>query len=150
MKLPKIVDAANASDLHRQAYTIFCAHRDTPWQFSTFEKSLQVPHSIIVNVDDKCVAYAAVSEVLGEFEIQDISVSGDYTGQGIAHAMLRHIVATATDLGGRCILLEVARQNIHAQALYEKHGFLLTAIRKNYYSLPNQCFDDALLMRKSL
>lgn len=145
-----IVAASENCELHPQAYTIFCAHRVMPWQYPTFEKSLMRPYSIVATVNDECVAYAAVSEVLGEVEIEDISVMQVYRKQGIASALLTHIIAQSSQQNANYILLEVAKQNTAAQALYEKHGFMPVNIRKNYYALANNTFDDALLLQKML
>lgn len=150
VKKVSIVKSSQNPNLHQQAYSIFCEHREKPWQFSTFEKALMLPNSIIALVDSNCVAYAAVSEVIGELEIEDISVSLAYRRQGIADKLLTYIITQATHNRADYILLEVAQQNKHAQALYEKHGFALITIRKDYYVLANSKFDDALLMQKIL
>lgn len=109
-----------------------------------------MPNSVIAQINGKCVGYALVSEVIGEFEIQDISVDYEHTRQGIASALLEYVIKQACEASGQCVLLEVAKQNINAQALYKKHGFVITSTRKNYYALANNQFDDALLMRKKL
>jgi ribosomal-protein-alanine N-acetyltransferase len=144
-----ILQSAHAHSLHKQAYTMFCAHRDSPWQYATFEKALLLPNSLIVQLNGVCVAYAAVSEVAGELEIEDICVAGAYRRQGIADKLLAYLIMQAKFQNADYILLEVAQQNKQARALYEKHGFELITIRKNYYSLANNTFDDALLLRKN-
>ncbi|MFT4653444.1 MAG: ribosomal-protein-alanine N-acetyltransferase [Patiriisocius sp.] len=145
-----ILRAAQAHQLHKQAYALFCGHRDYPWQYATFEKALTSPNSLLVQFNNECVGYAAVSEVAGEVEIEDICVASEYRRQGIADKLLIHLILQSERQNADYILLEVAQQNKQARALYEKHGFALITIRKNYYSLANNTFDDALLLQKML
>jgi len=48
------------------------------------------------------------------------------------------------------IILEVSVVNQPAIQLYKKSGFQMINIRKNYYRLPNDCFEDALILEKYL
>jgi ribosomal-protein-alanine N-acetyltransferase len=145
-----IVYSADTISLHKQAYSIFCGHRDSPWQFTTFEKALMLPNSLIAIINNECVGYALITVVLGEVEIEDICALPDLRRQGIASTLLSHVISDANRRCDDSILLEVAQQNKPAQALYEKHGFAPITIRKNYYRLANNTFDDALLLKRVL
>jgi ribosomal-protein-alanine N-acetyltransferase len=139
-----------AQALHKQAYAIFCSHRDSPWQYDTFEKALLLSNSLIAKVNNECRGYIAVTEVAGEIEVEDICVAKAYRRQGIADNLLAHLITQSEAQNADYILLEVARKNKQARSLYKKHGFELVTIRKNYYTLANNTFDDALLLRKML
>ena len=99
-------------------------------------------------IDNQCVGYILASEILGEVEIEDICVSKAYRRQGIADALIESLIALCHNMQAQYILLEVAQQNSQARALYEKHGFSLVRVRKAYYQLANNTFDDALLLTK--
>jgi ribosomal-protein-alanine N-acetyltransferase len=145
-----IIPSASAMRFHKAAYILFCEHRNDAWQFANFEKSMLLPHSIIASIDDKCIGYALVTQVLDEVEIEDICVSSSYRRLGIADKLLKHVINQACVQNAMHVLLEVAKSNIQARALYKKNGFEVTGVRKAYYALPNNKFDDALLMRKDL
>jgi len=146
----RIVYSVDAISLHQRAYSIFCAHRDSPWQFTTFEKALMLPNSLIAIIDNECVGYALITVVVGEVEIEDICALPDLRRQGIASTLLSHMISDANRRRDDYILLEVAQKNKPAKALYEKHGFALVTTRKNYYRFANNTFDDALLLKKIL
>ena len=55
---------------------------------------------------------------------------------------MRYLMAEAASLGARRTYLEVRRSNLPAQRLYERLGFTVATVRRNYYSQPEE---DALL-----
>ena len=55
--------------------------------------------------------------------VTSVSVLRDWTGQGIAAALMRRCFARAVELGIGRITLEVAETNSPAAGLYEKFGF---------------------------
>lgn len=145
-----IRSAAALSKFHGSAYTLFCSHRHIPWQKETFNKTLIKPLSVIALINNELAGYVLVSELMGEVEVEDICVSPKYRKQGIAYEMLVHIVELCKSLNSDYILLEVAKNNVSARALYEKMEFETIHVRKNYYKIANEQFDDAILMRKGL
>lgn len=71
-----------------------------------------------------------------EIEILDIAVLPQYRRQGIAKEMLKQLIAKHkknTQKNSTKIFLEVAQDNTHAISLYDKLGFKIQSIRKNYY-----------------
>lgn len=145
-----IQEAASLPELYEEAYQLFCSHRHNPWQYSTFSNALLKPNSVIALFNSQLVGYILVSEVLGEVEIEDICVSPIYRKKGIASKMFTHVVEDCKKQCADYIFLEVASRNINAQRLYEKIGFERISVRKDYYTLANEQFDDAILMRKGL
>jgi ribosomal-protein-alanine N-acetyltransferase len=145
-----IREAASLPQLHKDAYQLFCSHRHNPWQYSTFNKALLMPNSVIALIDRQLVGYVLVSEVLGEVEIEDICVSPMFRKKGVASQMFTHVVEDCKKHYADYILLEVASRNIAALRLYEKMGFEFISVRKDYYTLANEQLDDAILMRKGL
>jgi ribosomal-protein-alanine N-acetyltransferase len=66
-------------------------------------------------------------------------------GQKLLDAALVQMHAT----GASCCLLEVRQSNMAARTLYERSGFRLDGIRKNYYPASTGR-EDALLMSRKL
>jgi len=145
-----IVSAASLPHLHRAAYSLFCTHRHKPWQLKTFVKSLLMPNSVIAVVNNQLAGYVLVSEVLGELEVEDLCVLSTLRQQGIALEMFLTIITRAENINADYIFLEVAKSNTKARSLYERLGFDILSIRKDYYSLAGGQLDDAVLMRKDI
>lgn len=145
-----IQGAASLPQMHQEAYQLFCSHRHNPWQYTTFVKALMMPNSIIASIDSQVVGYVLVSEVLGEVEIEDVCVSPVFRTKGIASQMFTHIIEDCEKHCADYIFLELASRNIAALRLYQKMGFEILSVRKDYYTLANAQLDDAILMRKGI
>jgi ribosomal-protein-alanine N-acetyltransferase len=70
-------------------------------------------------------------------------VRPQFRGRGIGTALLHHVLAEARQLGARRATLEVRASNEAARRLYERLGFYVAAVRRNYYSHP---VEDALIL----
>jgi ribosomal-protein-alanine N-acetyltransferase len=75
-----------------------------------------------------------------------MAVRRDHQRHGIGRALLEELLAIARRSGARHTLLEVAADNLPAQALYDSYGFEVIGLRKNYYQASGT---DALVMRRS-
>ncbi|HDH96477.1 MAG TPA: ribosomal-protein-alanine N-acetyltransferase, partial [Proteobacteria bacterium] len=73
-----------------------------------------------------------------------IAVKDRWRRMGIGSALLKRLLTAARERGVRKAYLEVRVSNIEAIGLYEKHGFLVSGIRKAYYS---DTGEDALVMK---
>ena len=145
-----IQTGASLPQLHQEAYQLFCSHRHNPWQYTTFTKALLMPNSVIAQIDSQLVGYVLVSEVLGEVEIEDVCVSPIFRNTGIASQIFTYIIEECKKQGADYIFLEVASRNAGALRLYQKMGFEIISVRKDYYTLENNLLDDAILMRKGI
>ncbi|WP_395342161.1 ribosomal protein S18-alanine N-acetyltransferase [Ningiella sp. W23] len=133
----------NPSDASGQqiedAYQLFCTHRENPWQFPLFERSITTIFSLLLTTQQqahakgKVIAYVMVSSVLDEAEIEDVCVSTAYRKRGFASALLQALVEKLQEANMRCVHLEVRQSNKAAQALYSRMGFQLCGQRANYY-----------------
>jgi ribosomal-protein-alanine N-acetyltransferase len=61
----------------------------------------------------------------------------------VASALLEHVLREGVGRGARRATLEVRRSNDAALKLYEKFGFRITAVRRSYYTRPDE---DALVL----
>lgn len=104
--------------------------------------------------DTVCLSENEKGDVLGfivwqtlfdEMELHLIATHPEYRRCGVASDLLAQMFQAACEQRITRILLEVRASNVGAQALYERHGFVLIARRKNYYG----GVEDALIMEKT-
>ena len=88
------------------------------------------------------VGYAIVSRYDDAFHVMNVCVDPNRRREGIARAMLLHVIEAA---GGReaRLTLEVRPSNHGARRLYDELGFVSVGTRRNYYRDDGE---DALIM----
>ena len=122
-----------------------------PWTREMLERELRqsdVARVYVVRLPGYPVAaFCACWLVYDELHINTIAVDTRLRRQGIATALMRYLMAEAASLGARRTYLEVRRSNLPAQRLYERLGFTVAAVRRNYYSQPEE---DALVLSMSM
>ena len=85
------------------------------------------------------VAWLLVDEV----HIATIATHPDFRRQGIAQALLAHVLRTTAQEGAVSSFLEVRASNVAAQELYRKFGYEESGRRPRYYKDNDE---DAILM----
>jgi ribosomal-protein-alanine N-acetyltransferase len=107
-----------------------------PWSAGFFLQELQVAcaRSILAEIDGRIVGYTLFWMLPGAVDIHNIAVHVDFRRRGIARLLLRQVVDQAKRQADLRVMLEVRRSNIQAQRLYESFGFVMTGVRKGYYS----------------
>lgn len=88
------------------------------------------------------------SHVADEMEILTIGVLPAFRQQGVAFHFIQDLFVYAQQHQVKHIFLEVSSENIPAQRLYQKAGFLKTGSRKNYYKTARG-FIDAFCFTKT-
>jgi ribosomal-protein-alanine N-acetyltransferase len=81
--------------------------------------------------------------IIDEAHIANIAIHPDHRRKGFAYQLLVHGLVNAMDEGAEKCFLEVRRENVAAQALYNKLNFKTVGIRKRYYR-DNR--EDAIIM----
>ena len=96
-----------------------------PFQFEQMCEDIDVDmdRSVVATVRGAPVGLALLSRRESEGWISGVGVLPAWRRQGIARAMLRHLLDTAHLAGLTRLRLEVLEQNIGAIALYEEMGF---------------------------
>jgi [ribosomal protein S18]-alanine N-acetyltransferase len=89
------------------------------------------------------VAYCAVWIIFDELHINTLAVHPRWRRQGVASLLLAHVLDDAVRLGAVKATLEVRRSNEGARKLYERFGFEVGGVRKEYYRQP---VEDALIL----
>lgn len=111
---------------------------------SSVDSKMEIVPVVTLNDTDEIVAYAAVSFVLDECNINRIAVVQEFRGRGLGTYLLgciEELLPPEVNIFN----LEVRESNVHAIEMYEKFGYTVLGRRKNFYRCP---VEDALLMTK--
>lgn len=92
-------------------------------------------------LDERCVAYIYVSDVVGESELLRIACLPEQRGRGLAAQLMQRYLA---EVRVSQYFLEVSHVNAAAIRLYEGFGFRQVGQRKDYYAAG----EHALLMQR--
>ncbi|WP_246263488.1 GNAT family N-acetyltransferase [Caulobacter soli] len=88
----------------------------------------------IVTVDAAPVGRLATDRSPDAVHLIDIAIVPERRGQGIGEAILRALMDEA-DGAGAPLILQVARDNLAAQRLYQRLGFVATAADDTHFRL---------------
>jgi [ribosomal protein S18]-alanine N-acetyltransferase len=91
------------------------------------------------------LGYCVIETVADEVHIHNLAVRPESRGGGLGRRLLELGLAMGERRGARSALLEVRESNEPAIELYRSMGFQPVAMRRNYYSQPQE---DALVLRK--
>jgi len=131
-------------------HTIEKAASAFPWSHDAIALELSNPHgfNFIAQDDERKICGFIFSIIVtDELSIHNIATHPEFQRRGIARHLLETTIEWARGRGAANAYLEVRSRNNRAIDLYQKSGFTITSIRKNYYSGDH---DDALLMHKRI
>lgn len=117
-----------------------------PWTRGMYEAALANPavtRIFLARVGDDVAGYCATWLLPGELHINNMAIRPDWRRQGLARALLRHVLHVGESAGCPRATLEVRESNHAARQLYEGLGFRLAGTRPGYYSEP---VEDALIL----
>ncbi len=95
--------------------------------------------------DGRAVGFCSLWRVLDELHINNLAVLPEFRRSGIASGLLDHVFRHGRALGAERVTLEVRRSNEAARLLYERFGFAVAGVRREYYSKP---VEDALVLSR--
>lgn len=93
------------------------------------------------------VGYCAYKVVAGEMHLLNLAVAPEHRRGGLGGFLLARALDQGARRGAERAFLEVRFGNREAQALYERFGFVVVAVRRDYYADPRE--DALVLARKS-
>lgn len=92
-----------------------------------------------------------IHRIVGEeAELMALAVAPDQRGLGLGRGLLASALSQVSAAGVRAMYLEVAIDNMAAQSLYKKQGFIQVGQRRAYYRMPDGRQIDALVFRLGL
>jgi ribosomal-protein-alanine N-acetyltransferase len=113
-----------------------------PWGEDIFYEELYHKKSIyliIVNEEDRVLAYTGGRILNGEFHICNLAVRKEYRRAGIASFLLKNLISYInTKEKINLYSLIVRKSNKGAISLYLEHNFQLTQKIQNYYHNPTE------------
>ena len=140
-------DINNVMKIEREVYPF-------PWsekilsELFYFGLKNEVNHSSVINDvgnNSGIHGYAFWQMIVDECYILNFAIAAEMQGKGLGSFFLEKILKQANKIGAQRATLEVRIGNKPAIALYEKLGFTVIAMRKNYY-VDDGNKEDALIM----
>ena len=128
-------------------YALECECFSKPWSKKSIENELYNPLSdfFVAREGQDVVGYIGTQTVLDECSITNIAVTKSFRKKGIGTKLLEIAIDCAMAKDSSFITLEVRKSNEEAISIYDKFGFDVKGIRKNFYE--NPC-EDAYIMTK--
>jgi ribosomal-protein-alanine N-acetyltransferase len=125
-----------------------------PWTEEAFIHEFQKPfsHFLVLSDDqtDELIAgYLVFWMLFEECHILNIAVHSNYRGLGFAKQMLSKARDMALQKNLKRMFLEVRKSNVAAVALYQKLGFFIDHIKKNFYEDGEDAYFMQLFLDKS-
>jgi len=117
----------------------------TPYSKEYFLNELYKKHALL-NVaifERKVIGYLCADYENHEAQILNLAIDPDFRRRGAATRLMTQAMRTLKKEGCVFVYLVVRASNTGAQKFYERFGFKVEAIRKKYYSDPDE---DALKM----
>jgi ribosomal-protein-alanine N-acetyltransferase len=120
----------------------------TPWSENAFLKEIRKLYSLtkVAVLGDKVIGYICANYIMDEGHILNLAVHPDFRRCGIGTKLVEEVLDELKENDCRYIYLEVRFSNLRARNFYERFGFRVAGIRRNYYTSPVE--DAALMMHK--
>lgn len=110
-----------------------------PWGEDNFRFELTKPYSQFLvmtddETDEQVAGYIIYWVLFDECQILNVVVDLPFRGVGMAKKMIRQAAKAALQKGIKKISLEVRKSNAAAIQLYQGLHFVITQVRRNFYS----------------
>ena len=106
------------------------------WTSDHWVRELCDPQRLCIGIAasaDTLLAVACGWVVLDELQITLLAVEPEQRRRGLGRTVLKQLLLDATNAGARHAILDVAEDNLGAQALYGAFGFQTIGRRDRYY-----------------
>jgi ribosomal-protein-alanine N-acetyltransferase len=126
-----------------------------PWGEENFKFELSKPYShFLVMTDDETdntvMGYIVFWVLYDDCQILNIVVDLPFRGLGLAKKMIRQAAQIALQKGIKRVTLEVRKSNSSAIQLYQGLKFVITHVKKGFYSNGEDAYQMALLLEDHL
>lgn len=120
----------------------------SPWSEENYRfEILENPYAHYVVEDEQGLrGYLGLWLNDDALQITTLGVASSHQGKGLGQNLVKYALEYALENKVSVMTLEVRISNTKAIHLYEKNGFKKSALRKQYYSHPDE---DAILMMKN-
>jgi [ribosomal protein S18]-alanine N-acetyltransferase len=118
-----------------------------PWTREMYLADLEnssVSHCYVARDETGTIGgFCSFWHVADEVHINNLAVAPERRNAGAGTALVREVMRAAARTGATRAILEVRRSNENARRLYERLGFELIGVRREYYTSP---VEDALVL----
>lgn len=116
------------------------------WSEESFRSEAEKDNGYVLYFEENGIISALMTGyyAVGEGDITNVAVNPDFRRKGLAKMLINEFERLLPE-DAQEIFLEVRESNSPAISLYEKCGFERIAIRKNFYSNPDE---HAVIMKK--
>ncbi len=124
------------------------SYSTAPWSRDLFLKELEhiFSYNFVMFFERELTGFMNFW-VIGEcLELNNFAIRDNYRGKGLGKYFLMFLIETGKILNVSKIFLEVKEDNLNAFELYKKFDFIVSGVRKKYYSDGS----DAVLMERIL
>lgn len=142
--------------------------------FNILDKDDQIPYELLLLADpskdlideyiqmsdvfaavqnDAIIGIAVLFPLTAELvEIKNVAVKPEFQGQGIGSCLINKVVEVATLNGYKSICIGTANSSVGQLYLYQKLGFEITDIRRNYFTnnYADPIFENAIQAKHML
>ncbi|ONI38489.1 ribosomal-protein-alanine N-acetyltransferase [Candidatus Epulonipiscium fishelsonii] len=134
----------DADDIYQVETKSFSAS----WSYNSIKADLVNPIAYywVATIGSTLVGYAGFWKVLDEAEVTNVAVLPNFRNKRIGQTLVNTMLSYCKTADVNYISLEVRESNKIARNIYERLGFAVQNIRKNYYTDPKE---NALIMFKN-
>jgi ribosomal-protein-alanine N-acetyltransferase len=147
--MPLQITQLTSADQIASVLEIETASFTSPWTREMYLAELEnrnVSYCFLASFDNgPAIGFCSFWRVLDELHINNLAVLPDFRHRGVGAELLAFVLNEGARLGALRATLEVRRSNTPALMLYERYGFTVAGIRRDYYSNPQE---DALILWK--
>ncbi|HGJ5865261.1 MAG TPA: ribosomal protein S18-alanine N-acetyltransferase [Arsenophonus nasoniae] len=141
----KIISNLEQIDL-TSAFAIEKMSHAFPWSEKVFYSNQGKQYiNLKISAENRLIGFAITQYLLDEATLFNIAIHPDYQGQGCGKYLLSYLINRLATKNIQTLWLEVRQSNYVAIHLYEKLGFHIVTIRKNYYPAAKKR-EDAVVM----
>jgi ribosomal-protein-alanine N-acetyltransferase len=121
----------------------------SPWSETAFLNEIDKSYALarIALFKHAVIGYICVNYILNECHILNIAVHPEFRRQGVATALMEDALMELRRKGCGFFYLEVRISNLGARRFYERFGFRVAGVRREYYISPAE--DAALMMLRA-
>lgn len=127
------VDSTGIAEIEKKCFSV-------PWSRKQIEEEICRDNVIFLTAktDSVVAGYISGQMILDEFYISNIAVDEKFRNRHIGSALIEELIKILSEGNCSFATLEVRESNDTARRLYEKYGFKLQGIRRDFYSAPKE------------
>lgn len=115
-----------------------------------FSESILFVMELEETSDHQIVGVIVLKQIAQDtFEIMNLAISEDYQRQGIGQQLLEHVMVYGMNAGISCIKIATGNSSIGALRLYQKCGFMIDKVVKDYFinQYPEPIYEEGIQCR---